>query len=171
MTSYSEPELIRRRDDWYEVVRRRTEDIQRNLARRSANYPRNEALEGEMVFDYSNHDGFFLVGSGLSEFLTRWSGADRRSIHSYNDRTNLEIALAPPGATFEILTDASTLDFSSRVRTPRLNEMLIAKNHHGRFAAIIVKELHSRSHGDDKDFARMRYFILPDGSSDFTKKA
>jgi len=171
MTSYSEQELIRRRNDWHQVIKRRTEDLQHNLDRRPANYPRNVALEGEMVFDYSNHDGFFLIGAGLSEFLTRWSRAGRTAIHCYNDRTNTEIALAPPAAKLSDISDASVLDFSSRVRDPRINEILIAKNHHGRFAAIMVKELRSRSHGDALDFARMRYWILSDGSSDFTERA
>lgn len=169
MTSYSEEELVRRRDDWYEVMRRRTNDLQRNLDRSPANYPRDKGIEGEMRFDYSNHDGFFLIGSGLSEFLTRWSGSGRESVHCYTDKTNVEIALASPSKVLSELTDVSLFDFSSRVRTPRINEILIAKNHHGRFAAIVIKELRSRSHGDDFDFARMRYLILPDGSSDFSK--
>ncbi|MFT4176045.1 MAG: HNH endonuclease signature motif containing protein [Luteolibacter sp.] len=171
MTSYSEAELIRRRDDWYAIIRRRSADLQRNLNRRQTNYPRNEALEGEMSFDYSNHDGFFLIGSGLSEFLTHWSRAGRTAIHCYSDQTNVEIALAPPSTTLSELSDASVLDFSSRVRDPKINEILIAKNHYGRFAAIIVKKLQSRSHGDDFDFAQMRYLILPNGSSDFTQRA
>jgi hypothetical protein len=171
MTSYSEQELVRRRADWYEVIKRRSADLQRNIDRRPVNYPKNEALEGEMRFDYSNHDGFFLIGSGLCEFLTRWSRAGKAAIHCYSDQTNVGIAIAPPSTALAELSDASVLDFSSRFRDPRINEILIARNHHGRFAAIIVKELQSRSHGDDFDFARMHYLILPDGSADFSRMA
>jgi len=123
-----------------------------------------------MIFDYSNHDGFFSIGLGKSEFLTRWSRAGRSAIHSYTDGTNLSIALAPPSMSLRDILQADTYDFSARVRDPRIDEVLIARNHHGRYAAIAVRELKSRSHGDDFDFARMRYLILSDGTSDFNKR-
>ena len=168
MTSYSDAELIRRRDDWYEVIKRRTQDLQRNLDRSAVNYPRNTALAGKIEFDYSDHDGYFLIGSGMSEFLTRWTRAGRSAIHCYTDGTNCAIALASPSASLSDVTDADLLNYSSRVRDPKINEILVVKNHHGRFATIIVKRLMSRSHGDDFDYAHMNYIILPDGSSDFS---
>lgn len=171
MTSYSKDELLKRRDDWYEVILRRTKDLECNLTTSRANYPRSDSLEGVIEFDYSNDDGRYLIGHGKNEFLTNWSGAGRTSIHSYTDGTNISVALAAPRITLAELSNAESLDFSSRVRTPKLGEILILENHHCRYAAIKVIELKSRSHRDDFDFAKMRYWILDDGSSDFTVRA
>ena len=35
--------------------------------------PRMTSLVGEAVFDYSNHDGRFVIGRGTLEFETKWS--------------------------------------------------------------------------------------------------
>jgi hypothetical protein len=171
MTSYSTGELVRRRDDWYQIIRRRSEDLGRHLGGRSAAVPSSPALQGELSFDYSNNDGCYLIGEGNAEFLTRWTHASKQSIHAYTDRTNVAIALAGAGTSLGDLNDASSLDFSSRVRTPSIQEILVLENHQGRYAAIKVLELKSRSRGDDRDWARMAYWILPDGSTDFTTKA
>ena len=47
--------------------------------------PRMTSLVGEVVFDYSNHDGHYIIGRETLEFETKWSKAGNRSIHVYND--------------------------------------------------------------------------------------
>ena len=170
MTSYSTKELLKRRDDWYAVVQRREQDAASFVRRVSSSIPRSKALQGEIAFDYSNHDGKFLLGEGNSEFLTRWSRGSNRSIHAYSDNTNVSLALCAPTIGLSHIQDSSILDFSSRTRSPSIGEILILENHKARYAAVKILELKSRSHGDQLDWARMAYWILDDGSTDFTKR-
>lgn len=94
MTQYSPAELVRRRDDWYATVRRRQEDLRERLHRNQSSVPRSSAPQGEIEFDYSKHDGNYIIGQGHSEFLTRWSRGSNTAIHAYSDNTNGEGVLA-----------------------------------------------------------------------------
>ncbi len=170
MTSYSAKELLRRRDDWYAIVERRCQESVAAMQRTPSSIPRSSALQGEIAFDYSNHDGKYIIGEGNSEFLTRWSRGSKRTIHAYTDNTNLSIALCAPTVGLNHIRDSSALDFSSRTRSPSLGEILILENHKGRYAAVKILELKSRNHGDEMDWARMAYWILDDGTTDFTTK-
>ena len=123
-TPYHKVELIRRRDDWYALVRRRSEDLATRLNRSPVAYPENKAMSGNAAFDYSNHDGYFCLGAGNYEFLTHWSKASNTSIHCYTDITNVSIALAPFGTELASITEGGLLDFSSRVRSPRVGRTL-----------------------------------------------
>lgn len=146
-------------------------DLETNLNRSRVNIPSSPELSGEIDFDYSDYNGFHLIGTGLSEFMTRWSGASRDSIHSYTDKTNISIALAPPAFSLKDLSKVDSFNFSSRVRSPRLREFLVLENHHGRYGVIQILGLQSRSHGDNFDRVRLRYWLLEDGTADFTKFA
>lgn len=171
MTQYSPAELVRRRDDWYTTIRRREQDLRGRLHRVQSLVPRSPALQGEIEFDYSKHDGYYIIGQGDSEFLTRWSRGSNTAIYAYSDNTNVAVAAAPYGATLAAVGDASMLDFSSRVLTVLIGEIVVFENHKGRYAAVKTQELHSKTHGAAADYARMAYWILDDGSSDFTTKA
>lgn len=170
MTSYSDEELIRRRDNWYQIVRRRTVELTARLHNRRENVPTSPELQGEMAFDYSNHDGHYIIGQGLAEFLTRWSRGSNRAIHAYVDGTNVAIATPPKNLGVSAIPDASLLDYSSRARTVSLGGLLVCENENGLYAAIKILALESSTHGT-RDFARMSFWILDDGSSDFTTKA
>ena len=43
------------------------------------------SLVGEVVFDYSNYNGLYVIGRGPLEFETKWSKASDVSIRVYND--------------------------------------------------------------------------------------
>lgn len=126
-TSYSETELHRRRDDWYEIVRRRSEALATRVNMQQATYPYSSALHDQVEFDYSNHDGFLLIGEGNAEFLTRWTQSGNNSIHASSNNTNIRIASPPHGITLADIEDASAFDFSSAVRTIRVMAFSFAK--------------------------------------------
>jgi hypothetical protein len=165
---YSPEELRRRRDDWFQVIRRRSAELQRNLTQSATLYPISQSLSGRVNFDYESHDGFHIFGSGKSEFLMRFSGASNSSIHAYTDQTNVSIALAPPNSNLYSLISAESFDFSSRCRTPKIDEFLIAENNHSRYAAFLLREVASRSHGHDIAQVVFDYWILEDGTSNFS---
>lgn len=132
--------------------------------------PRNPAQVGEATFNYANHNGHFRIGDGYLEFDTRWTSASNSAIHCYTDSTNLRgIALAPRGIEVSQLPDVGQLDFTSRVRTPEIGRIVVLQNTSGVFAALQIIAIQHHGHGDQEDRLHFRYWILPDGSSDFSQ--
>ncbi len=87
--------------------------------------PRTTSFAGEVVFDYSNHDGHYIIGHGKLEFETMWSKASDISIHVYNDPASINgIALGrPEWISLCQVVDARTLDYTSRSRTPSIRQI------------------------------------------------
>jgi len=100
--------------------------------------PRMTSLAGEVVFDYSNHNGRFVIGTDNLAFETEWSKASDTSIHVYNDPSSIHgIALGSREWTeISQIVDASLLDFTSRSRTPRIGQIVVFRNRHGFYAAV-----------------------------------
>lgn len=167
-TPYHPSELKRRRDDWYAAVAGRAQALATDLHRSPLKYPKSEGLRGQVKFNYTHHDGFYRLGKGNYEFLTHWSRASDQSIHCYSDRTNVSIALARKGAVLTDITQASLLHYGSRVQTPLLNQIVVFENHLARYAAIKVVKLQDGSRQDDEDLAVFDYWILEDGTEDFS---
>ena len=113
--------------------------------------PRMTAPTGEVVFDYSDHNGRYVIGSGTLEFETKWSKASNTSIHVYNDPSSIYgVALARECTSIAQVTSAKTLDYTSRVRRPRLGEIVVVRNVNGFYAAVHVLEIKDDRRGDEK---------------------
>ena len=132
--------------------------------------PQMTSLVGEVVFDYSNHNGLYVIGQGTLKFETRWTKADNRSIHVYNDPPSINgIALSPrEWTTIAQVVDAQQLDYTSPARTPGLGQIVIFRNVHGLYAAAHLLKVKDHSRGDKSDELRFQYAIQPDGSDNFT---
>lgn len=132
--------------------------------------PRMTSETGEVVFDYSSFNGRYVIGSGVLEFETRWSKASDTSIHVYNDPGSINgVALARRCASISQVQDASSLDYTSRTRTPSLGQIVVIRNTEGFYAALQVLGIKDDSRLDDRDELRFRYAIQSDGSADFTQ--
>ncbi len=132
--------------------------------------PRMTSETGEVVFDYSSFNGRYVIGSGVLEFETRWSKASDTSIHVYNDPGSINgVALARRCASISQVQDASSLDYTSRTRTPSLGQIVVIRNTDGFYAALQVLGIKDDSRLDDRDELRFRYAIQSDGSADFTQ--
>ena len=131
--------------------------------------PRMTSLSGEAVFDYSNYNGRYILGRGLLEFETKWSKADNRSIHVYNDPPSMNgIALGyREWTTITQIVDARLLDYTSPHRTARVEQIAVFRNKHGFYAAAHLMEIKDDTRGDDNDELRFKYVIQPDGSDNF----
>jgi hypothetical protein len=167
-TPYHPEELKRRRDDWYAIVRQRSRDVSINLHRGPQIYPHSKLTHGIASFDYSNNDGFYRLGEGNNEFLTHWTKRSDTTIYCYRDGTNSSIALVPKGCQLQDIDAASLLDFSSRVRSPELNQFVVLENHCGRYAAIKILKIQDDSRGHKTDLLVFDYWILETGSDDFS---
>lgn len=94
----------------------------------------NVGLSGVVAFDYSNNDGRFAIGEGHFLFETQWSKASDVSIHAYKDMASIEgIALAKGVVQIGDVTDAASYDYSSRVRTPHIGQVVLWRNLNGLF--------------------------------------
>ena len=132
--------------------------------------PRMTSPAGEVVFDYGSFNGRYAIGSGGLEFETAWTKASDTSIHVYNDPGSINgVALARGLTSISQLKNAASLDYSSRVRTPRLGQVVVLRNTSGFYAALHVLEIRDDSRNDDRDELRFRYAIQSDGSDDFTE--
>ena len=132
--------------------------------------PRMTSLTGEVVFDYSSHDGRYVIGRGPLKFETRWSKASSTSIHVYNDPSSINgVALAQGCTSIAQVSNANSLDYTSRTRTPQRGEIVVLRNVEGFYAAVHVLEIKDKKRGDDKDEIRFRYAIQSNGSDNFTE--
>ena len=130
---------------------------------------RSRASEGEVTFDYSSFDGRFRIGDGAYLFETSWSKASDTTIYCYNDPPSIRgIALAPQGSKMNEIVDASILDFSSRARSPEEGRVVVFENANGFYAAVDVLDIKDDSRSDDRDELTFRYWILTDGTKDFS---
>ena len=132
--------------------------------------PRMTSPVGEVVFDYSSHDGRYVIGRGILEFETQWSKAGDRSIHVYNAPPSINgIALGPREWTnISQVVNAELLDYTSSSQTPSVGQIVLFRNIHGFYAAARLLEIKDGSRSDDSDELRFQYVIQSDGSDNFT---
>ena len=94
--------------------------------------PRMTSPTGEVVFDYSSHNGRYVIGSGVLEFETAWSKASDTSIHVYNTPRSINgVALARGCASISQILNAESLDYTSSARTASLRQIVVLAQHGG----------------------------------------
>ena len=132
--------------------------------------PRATSLAGEVVFDYSNYNGRFVIGRGDTEFETKWSKASNTGIHIYNDPRSIYGVALGRGEWTEItqVKDAHCLNYTSRSRTPAIGEIVVLHNTSGFYAALKLLEIKDNTRGHEQDELMFEYCIQADGSGDFT---
>ncbi|MDE0269114.1 MAG: TIR domain-containing protein [Acidimicrobiaceae bacterium] len=132
--------------------------------------PRMVSLTGEVVFDYSNHNGRYVIGYAPLEFETAWSKASNTAIYVYNDPDSINgVGLCPTVGAISEVRQARGLDYTSRYRTPAVGGIVVCRNTNGIYAAIHIRGIKATGDGDDRDELRYRYAIQGDGSDDFSE--
>jgi hypothetical protein len=117
--------------------------------------------KGVVQFDHHSHNGRFVIGRGLYEFETAWSPGP----WIYNDPDSIwGVAISDVNGISDI-TNATTADFTSRTRGVRVNDVVILRNVHDRYAALKVLEIREQRPGP---FIKFEYVIMPDGETDFS---
>ena len=133
--------------------------------------PRMTSLSGEVMFDYSSHNGRYVIGRGVLEFETKWGRSSDTSIHAYNHSPSIYgVALCPrEWVDFRQVVNAQRLDFTSPHQTPQIGQIVLFHNKNDFFAAVQVLGIKDSSREDANDELQFRYVINPDGSDDFSK--
>ena len=125
-------------------------------------------LRGTVTFDYSNNDGRFVVGSGHFAIETCWSKGSDTSIRAYKESpTTNGVAIAKGCMQFADISDATALDYTSRVRSPQLGEIVVWRNTNGIYGATRIVSIRDDTRGAECDELTFEYEVLQDGSSSF----
>lgn len=133
--------------------------------------PASRAVSGEITFDYSSYNGRFVIGTGPTEFETKWSKASDHSIHLLNDPPSIHgVAIARGVTGFEQIEDAAAYDFTSRYCTPQTGQIAVLQNAGGFYAAVQIIRVEDDTRGAKADALTIRYVIQPDGSPRFGAK-
>lgn len=162
---YTERELILHRDNWYKekgYFTRSQTNVHPSVMKNNPvqNGYLNAGNTGRFTFDYSNNDGKYVIGAGEYEFITRWSKASDRSIHAYKDSLGVNGAIARVKNPDEWPTTFDdSIDFSSRVRTPNIGDVIIWKNSHDKYAATRILKIKDDTRGADYDELTCEYII------------
>ena len=116
-------------------------------------------LRGSFIFDYSNNNGSYIIGAGDKTFTTKWSKASNTRIHAYSDGADIEsVGLMRNVDDIESINCVNA-DFSSRVRTPNIGDIVIWKNKNGFYAATKIVRIKDDSRGDSNDELECEYII------------
>ncbi len=125
-------------------------------------------ISGRVSFDYSNNSSSYALGEGQHLFETQWSKAGKTSIHAYRDGASIEaVAIAKGAAAISEVRDAEAYDFSSRVRTPKLGEVVIWRNVNGLYGATQILDIKDDTRGDEVDEVVFDFVLLQGGQRDF----
>jgi hypothetical protein len=127
------------------------------------------SLSGRVIFDYSNNDGSYIVGSGDLAFETKWSRSGTTSIHAYRFGGMRSVALAIGVKELKHLEDVSVFDDSSRVRTPSLGEIVIWRNQQGYYLATKIESVSIRYRDEWRDEVKFSYQIQPNRTPVFER--
>ena len=101
-------------------------------------------FEGKVSFDYKRNSGSYVIGEGDYAFDTHWSECGYNSIHCYRDYI-YRLGYNPKFKEFPTPNEFINFDFSSRVRTVNVGEIVILENNKHKFAAIKILKVIRRN--------------------------
>ena len=129
--------------------------------------PKSTSWVGEAAFDYESSNGRYVIGDDEYAFETTWTTAGPGSIHVYNDGSNINgVAIAHGISDLSELSDASSLDFTSRNRTAAEGEIVVFRNRNGLYAALKIERVSVRKGATPAEL-RFLYAINREGQPDF----
>ena len=123
----------------------RTMEIDLRNAVEKSQYHSPEYL-GKVSFNYTNNSGQYTIGTGEFEFITHWSSRGGNSIYAYRDNTKA-IGYIPGCSTFPNIDEIKCFDFTSRVRSVYVGEIIIWMNKFGHFAVTKITNVCCEAQG------------------------
>ena len=120
----------------------------------------NPCEKGAFVFDYSNNNGQYTIGTKENIFNTKWSKASNTCIHAYKDGQGIECIALIKGPIELSKIEKIEGDFSSRCRTASVGDVVVWKNENGKYALTKVVKIKDDTKGDSVDELECEYLIL-----------
>jgi hypothetical protein len=126
--------------------------------------------KGRVDFDYSNNDGKYSIGQGLTMFELQFSKASDTSIYILNYPPSIHtVALAKGIDSIYNLNDVRIFDSSSRTRTLHLGQIAVVQNKNGYYAAVQILSIADDTRNASTDNVSFDYIIQVNGSPNFTE--
>ncbi len=130
------------------------------------------ATRGKVVFDYSNNDGRFSIGSGELMFETGWSKSSDHDIQLLRNSDSIStVAVVKDKQEIGEIDDARAYDDSSWIRRPKVGQIAVLKNANGFFAAVKIIDIKDDTRGSQFDEITFDYVIQTNGSPSFSETA
>lgn len=127
------------------------------------------AIKGTVIFDYSNNNGRYSIGQEKLLFDLEFSKSSDKNIQILNVPNSIKsVAVAKGIMKFSNIKDARQFDSSSRIRRPKLGEIVILQNQNGFYAAIQIIDILDDTRGAQHDSVTFKYTIQSNGSSNFS---
>lgn len=98
----------------------------------------NPIFEGTVSFDYKRNSGSFTIGEGDYLFNTHWSECGNNTIYCYSNDNVSRVGYNPAYQEFPGFNDFIKFDFSSRVKSVKVGEVVLLENHNHKFAALKI---------------------------------
>lgn len=131
--------------------------------------PQSQTAKAHITFCHEDYDGRFLIGQDEWQFEIATSGASGDGIYIYNAPPSISgVAIAEGAKSIKDICDASTLNYSSRVRRANEGQIAVLLNTKGFYAALKILDVKARDYGDDANSITIQYVILRNGGSDFS---
>lgn len=131
--------------------------------------PQSQSASATIEFCHKDHNGRYVIGRDEWLFEIKVSSASGSAIHLYNDPGSIRgVAIAEGATAIADVSTASSLNYTSRVRTPREGQIAVLENQNGFFAALKLLDVEDRAQGDDHDRVVIEYRILREGGGDFS---
>ena len=108
----------------------------------------NPAMEGIASFDYKSNSGHYIIGEGDYQFITNWSECGHNSIYCYKDNI-FRLGYNPKYKEFPSPEEFVNFNFSSRVRSVNVGEIVLLENRKHKFAAVKVTKVQNREEDSD----------------------
>ena len=142
------------------VLRKRGQEIPPIL-----DLPIVQPKEGRVQFQYSEHDGYVVVGEGDAAFTLQFSKGSDKHIHFIRARDNTEIARVrgvPTGQLFRL----DQFPHTSTKYTLTPGDRFIVKNEHGYVMQGFLLGIKDDTHGSETDEVSFDYQINLERSSE-----
>ena len=135
--------------------------------------PKYANSKASTSFDYSNNNGFCIIGKGELRFETCWSSCSKTSMYAVKRGNIKSLALAiNRDDDHKVIKDFEEIekmnkeeilfhfDFSSDHRDPELEEIVIWQNKDGNLLATKLQSIMNRKRGDKYDELAISYKVL-----------
>ncbi|MTH34768.1 hypothetical protein GL279_09160 [Paracoccus limosus] len=126
-------------------------------------------LKGRASIDYMSNNQEFIIGREELSFTLKFSKASDERIHIYRDPSDIEaVALVHGAGLPSEVRDAKALDYSNRVISPAEGDVVVLRNIHGHYAAMVVCDVRDSTRNDDRDEVTISWVINPEHGTDFS---
>lgn len=122
---------------------------------------RKEAISGvgAASFDFLGNDGSFVISSGDTEFVTKWSECGSDSVYAYRD----SVKLIGVSDDIHYLPDSPdefrSFDWTRRASSVKVGDVVVFVNRDHRFLGVKILSVSNKSRGASKNELQIQFKV------------